>query len=144
MTSPGSAEPSRGRATTRQSATEARMNEAADFIAQFNADPTQYGQCSVCIDMEDCVFDSGNATPGTPHVDEDMVVGVDECFLSTPDATPQVDPLIQLMESQPDEHFTDDGTLTAAAQNLLAGFSDCDVAMSMEPINDVSSSDDEQ
>ena len=37
-----------------------------------------------------------------------------------------------------------DGTLTAAAHNLLAGFSDCDVAMSMEPIDDVSSCDDEQ
>ena len=72
-----------------------------------------------------------------------MVVGVDEYFLSTPNATPQVDPLIQLMETQPDEHFNDDGTLTLAAQNLLAGFSDCDVAMSMEPIDDVSS-DDEQ
>ena len=46
-TSPESAGPSRERATTRQSASEARMNEAADFIAQFNADPTQYGQCSV-------------------------------------------------------------------------------------------------
>ena len=142
--SPESAGPSRERATTRQSASEARMNEAADFIAQFNADPTQYGQCSVCIDMEDCIFDSGDATPGTLHVDEDMVVGVDKCFLSTPNAAPHVDPLIQLMESHPDEHFNDDGTLTAAAHNLLAGFSDCDVAMSMEPIDDVSSSDDEQ
>ena len=93
--------------------------------------------------MEDCVFDLGNATSGTLHVDEDVVVGIDECFLSTPNATPQVDPLIQLMETQPDEHFNDDGTLTLAAQNLLAGFSDCDVAMSMEPIDDVSS-DDEQ
>ena len=64
-TSLASAGPSQGRATTRQSASEARMNEAADFLAQFNTDPTQYGQCSVCIAMEDCIFDSGNATLGS-------------------------------------------------------------------------------
>ena len=69
-TSPESAVPSQERATTHQSAAEARINEASDVIAAFNVDPTQYGQCSVCIEMEDCVFD-GDGVVGHVHIDEE-------------------------------------------------------------------------
>ena len=97
-TSPESTVPSQERATTRQSASEARMNEACDFIAAFNADPTQCGQCSVCIEMEACVFD-GDGADGHIHIDEEMSKGMGECFLSTPSATPSVDALVRLMEA---------------------------------------------
>ena len=73
-----------------------------------------------------------------------MAKGIDECFLSTPSATPSVDPLVKRMEAQPDAQYNEDGTLTLAAQQLLSGFEDCDSAMAMEPIDDVSGSDDEQ
>ena len=117
------------------------MNEASDFIAAFNAEPTQFGQCSLCIEIEDCVFD-GDGAAGHIHIDEEMTKWIDGCFLSTPIATPSdsVDPLTKLMEAQPDEQYNEDGTLTLAAQQLLAGYEDCDSAMAMEPIDDVSNS----
>jgi len=43
------------------------MHEAQDFLDNFSADPSAYGQCSVCIDMEDCVFDISDEATANMH-----------------------------------------------------------------------------
>ena len=127
---------------TRGQAAEAKMHEAQDFLDNFSADPSAYGQCSVYIDMEDCVFDISDEAKhaGQVEITEDVVVGVEKLFLAGGATGESVDPLLAMMESMSDDDGCDaDGAFTAAAAELLQQYSEYDAVMNMDPISDVGS-----
>ena len=65
-------------------------------------------------------------------------------FLSEPGPTEDVDPLLTLMQLNEEEEVQEvqqDGSFKTVVTNLLAGYADCDEAMGMDPIDDVSDCD---
>ena len=130
---------------TRGQAARDKADEAQDFLDQFLSDPDSIASVSVCIDMEDCVFPvtaaEKAADPSLKLIDEDAVTGIEEMFLSEPGLTEDVDPLLTLMQLNEEEEVQEDGSFKTAVTNLLAGYADCDAAMGMDPIDDVSDCD---